>query len=263
LPSYSVCFARHRLRVDTNVTWVRGWFNASGCMETGALKAEADIILRINEGYGLPFESFDVRIEKTKQGTCFTRADYRLLISVDYREAQLEVYDELSLKHAMLHLYSLYIVHKEWGLLLHSSCVVEQGKAYVFGGPSGVGKSTVARLSAPRKLLSDEASLLHLSPEGQIVIYDSPFRSEIPRIESVEPCSLEAIYLLNQSDAVAARTVASGQAFEKLLRNVIYWAHDPAETAKVVRMVANLACRGATFDLFFQRNDSFWKVISS
>ena len=51
-----------------------------------------------------------------------------------------------------MNLYSSFIAYHNWGLLIHSSCVVNKGEAHIFSGHSGAGKSTAAKLSHPRDL---------------------------------------------------------------------------------------------------------------
>jgi hypothetical protein len=185
-----------------------------------------------------------------------------LRISKNYREARLQVYDEFALKHAVMNLYSAFIVHREWGLLIHSSCAIERDCAYLFAGRSGAGKSTVARLSAPRLLLSDEASVVCIPENGAVRVYDSPFRSDI-RSEASSACyPLAAIHLLNQSDRVDRMAISGSAVLTRMMGAVFYWAHDPGETAKVIRLIERLAQSVPTYDLYFQKNDSFWGLIS-
>lgn len=64
-------------------------------------------------------------------------------------------------------------------LLLHSSAVLEDGKAYLFQGKSGTGKSTHASLWTEHiggaELLNDDNPVVRLSPEGVAMAYGSPW----------------------------------------------------------------------------------------
>ena len=62
-------------------------------------------------------------------------------------------------------LHSL-ILARQGGLLVHAASVVRNGRAFVFAGVSGAGKTTIARLAPPDvTLLTDEIS--YLRPESQ------------------------------------------------------------------------------------------------
>lgn len=252
--------ADHPIEVVAGSRWIRDWVAAHFQPSDPASAS----VLRIHteSGYGRRFNSFETRISKTAQGTCYERSDYRLDIAPDHRECRVQVYDEFALRHAFLNLYSAFIVYHEWGLLVHSSCVVDDGKAYLFAGHSGSGKSTVASLSAPRPLLSDEASIVRIAQNGEVAVYDSPFRSESRSLNGLSKHPLAAIQLLHQSEHVNRTSLRSSIAFGKLLGNVFYWAHDPAETAKVVRLMEKLVKAVPVYDLHFQKNDTFWGLIS-
>lgn len=52
------------------------------------------------------------------------------------------------------------------GLLLHAAAVEHEGRAVLFLGPSGAGKTTAVRRSAPRRVLADDVVVVQ-SPEGR------------------------------------------------------------------------------------------------
>src|SRR5690554_1688814 len=136
-----------------------------------------DMFIRIRNGFGQEARSYEVAIHEEGEKVYYEREDYLMEVDQDYRRGLLKVHNELAMKHALMALYSAYIVHYKWGLMIHSSCVAEAGKSYLFAGQSGAGKSTVAILSRPRVILSDEATLVRIGFDG-VFAYDSPFRSD-------------------------------------------------------------------------------------
>ncbi|MCZ8516487.1 hypothetical protein O9H85_29690 [Paenibacillus filicis] len=228
---------------------------------TEPLSNEADIVVHIREGYGAPFEDYDVEVTVTGKTTVYKRTDYLIEADADYRNVNIFVHDDFALKHAMVNLYSAYITQKMWGLLIHSSCLLEQDRAYLFAGHSGAGKSTVVQLSQPRPVLSDEATIVKISEE-EIVIYNSPFRSDtdLPDIPGTYP--LTAIQILRQSLDNRRHRMGGMEGIQQVLQRIFYWAHDPEETKKVFRMCKLLAERVPVYELFFQKNDTFWEEIS-
>ena len=261
--------AEHRLLTRAAVPWITEWLQAFFSVEGidfGETRTEPllpAIQIQIDEGRS-PFEgSFDVKKEKTPSGQLlFTRADYQITVDPSFEKAELIVYDSFALKHALMHLYSLYIVHLGWGLLIHSSCVMDDGRAFLFSGHSGAGKSTAARLSSPRQLLSDEASIVRITPEG-VSVFDSPFRSELlSETKYATSCPLAGIYLLNQSEEIYTQAISNQDAFIRVLDKVFYWSYDPAETMKIMKL-GKLLAQGVPFhELYFQKNNLFWEKIS-
>jgi hypothetical protein len=198
---------------------------------------------------------------KTRTTLMFSRADYEILVDSGYSKATVLVHDELALKHALMNLYSSFIVSRNWGLLLHSSCALEAGKAHLFSGQSGAGKSTAARLSEPRELLSDEATLVKISQQG-IQVFNSPFRSEINPTRFEGSCSLSSIQLLHQATENRRELLRKSDALLALFDKVFYWAHSDQETRQVMRLLNSLVDKVPVYDLEFQKNPSFWELIS-
>jgi len=70
--------------------------------------------------------------------------------------------DDVSINSFLRILYSLALVETR-GLVVHAASLVRDGRAYLFSGRSGSGKTTVARLSTDATLLSDELSIVRMT----------------------------------------------------------------------------------------------------
>lgn len=220
-----------------------------------------DLSLRINHGYGEHFEDYDVKIIKKENHIVYLRKDYFIEVDSSFRNATISAYDELALKHALMNLYSSFILHHNWGLLLHSSCVIDGDKAHIFAGHSGAGKSTAARLSAPRELLSDEATLIKVS-DRSIRIYDSPFRSELETVGYKLHVTLSSIQLLFQDKFNERSQVKQSDAFMQLMDKVFYWPYKEDEVVRVLDFLKKIVRNVPVYDLHFQKNNTFWELIS-
>lgn len=225
------------------------------------LESEPDITLSIIEGFGSPFKDIHVHVSKHDSKIHFRRSDYLIETDPDYKNAVIFVRDELALKHALTNFYSSYIVYHNWGLLIHSSCVIENGIAHIFAGQSGAGKSTAARLSQPRDLLSDEATLIKITSDG-IQVFNSPFRSEIITTGTKECVSLASIQILNQAIQNKRVDLGKAESFIRLMDKIFYWSHDPEETKKIMGLLKMLVDRVPVYELYFRKDDTFWELIS-
>ncbi|MFC4776139.1 hypothetical protein ACFO9Q_05080 [Paenibacillus sp. GCM10023252] len=232
-------------------------------IEPPAVHIEPDITIEIFEFVGEEYmkHEIDVAIEQTDEHVRFVRTDYELTTSLDYRKAHILAHDPVGLMHALLNLYSSYLIYHEQGLLLHSSCIIENGKAWLFAGDSGAGKSTVVTLSQPRPVLSDEATYIIID-EGNLVVHDSPFRSEFPGPCAVHECSIGGIHLLNQSPDVYRVPMTKGDTLIALMDKVFYWRHSTQETSKMISLCKKVVMSTSAYQLYFQENDSFWERIS-
>lgn len=230
--------------------------------ETSLSSEEPDIQVELYDFYGKPYDDGPVEMEDNGREHVYTRADYKLVTTPDYSIAKIYVHDDLALKHALINLYSAWLIHRRAGLLIHSSCVVEDNRAWMFAGPSGAGKSTVADLSVPRPILSDEATLLLFETDGSITIHDSPFRSEMEEACELLSRPLAGIHFLIQSQEVQRIGIRKADALIMLLDKVFYWEHNKLETAKMIALCKQAVERVPAYELYFQKNDTFWGVIS-
>ncbi|CAG7632586.1 hypothetical protein ACFQI7_17890 [Paenibacillus allorhizosphaerae] len=260
---FIITIAEHKLLVTTASDFVQAYIRVKYGARPLPFTAspEADLIVTMEEGYGAPFENYQVDVNATSEQTVYKRTDYLIEMDHAYREIRIYVHDDFALKHAMVNLYSAYITRQQWGLLIHSSCLLEQNRAYLFAGHSGAGKSTVVQLSWPRPILSDEATIVKISEHG-VVIYNSPFRSdtELPDIPGTYP--LTAIQILRQSPDNRRLRMGGMEGLQSVLHRVFYWAHDPEETKKVFRMCKLLAEQVPVYEMYFQKNNTFWEEIS-
>lgn len=222
---------------------------------------EQDMEIAIVLGYGSPFSDYNVFISKENGRTIFRRSDYLIVADIDYRSATIFVNNELALKHALMNLYSSYITYHNWGLLIHSSCVIEDDRAHIFAGQSGAGKSTAARMSQPRDLLSDEATIARITP-NEIKVFNSPFRSEINTKGQKECAPLASIQILHQALQNNRVDLRKADAFVHLMDKIFYWSHNPEETKKIMGLLKMLVDRVPVYELYFRKDDTFWELIS-
>ncbi|MEH7884039.1 hypothetical protein V7654_06905 [Bacillus sp. JJ1609] len=222
-----------------------------------------DKIIRVDilDNWDSPFTSYHVSIKKQEDKITFQRSDYLIESTPDYTSATIQVHDELALKHALMNLYSSYIVHHNWGLLIHSSCAIENGRAHIFAGQSGAGKSTAAKLSQPRELLSDEATIVKIT-QDEVTVFDSPFRSELQYTAYQQPCPLAGIHLLYQADRNRREKLRKPEALLSLMDKVFYWHHDSTETQRIMGLLRTLVEKVPAYELHFRKDPTFWELIS-
>lgn len=90
--------------------------------------------------------------------------------------------DSYFLTHAMMIAYMLSTC-SNGTLLIHSSAVLHDGKAYLFQGKSGTGKSTHVRLWIKNidgaKRLNDDHPIVRFSEDGEAIAYGSPWSGKV------------------------------------------------------------------------------------
>jgi hypothetical protein len=257
-----VRIAEHHWCFRTDSAWIREQLHRTfGLARIDASDAaSADMTVELADGYGTPFAGYEVKTSSSATRISFTRADYRIEAGRELSAARLLVHDGFALKHALMNLYSAFITHREWGLLIHSSCVEEEGRAYLFAGPSGAGKSTAARLSAPRRVLSDEASIVKVSQEG-VTVFDSPFRSDSDALHRPGSYPLAGVHFLKQSREDRIVPVGKLAGVLAAADKIFYWPYDPLETLKVWSLCQRLGRQVPCYDLYFRKSNAFWSLL--
>ena len=145
-------------------------------------------------------------------------------------------------------------------LLFHAAGIVHRTAAYAFFGRSGSGKTTVARLSAGKPVLSDD--LLLLRPAGTIwEAWATPFgRRRAPEVRSAP---LRALLCLVQSPEARLEPMSQGAALGELVANSPVVNADLRRVARLLgRWEAILRAAPAHF-LHFRKSATFWEVIDA
>lgn len=145
------------------------------------------------------------------------------------------------------------------GFLLHAATVVQGGKAYVFMGRSGAGKSTVASLSPRGSVLTDEISLLRRT-DGMWYAHGTPFWGEFRAAGQNRRAPLERIFALEQAGQNRTVRLAARPALAELLGNTLFFSADRRDRESLLRAQVSLMEAVPVERLEFRRDDSFWEV---
>jgi len=139
------------------------------------------------------------------------------------------------------------------GIALHAAGVVVDGRALLFMGNSGVGKSTMARLwSAERDVtvLADDLIILRYE-EGRFIAYGTPWRGE-PGLTSPASAPLARIYLIYHSKTNQLAALPAGARLAARLFNQSYppyWLQEGL--AAHIDLIERLALTIPCFELGF------------
>lgn len=148
------------------------------------------------------------------------------------------------------------------GFLLHAASVVRDGRAYIFVGRSGAGKSTVASLSPAGSVLTDEISLIRYS-EGCWQAFGTPFWGEFRAAGMNSHFPLAGIYFLTQDREDRFEPLNSKQILRALLPCVLFFSSDRQANEALLSTLLDLVERVSACRLHFRRSPNFWRVIAA
>ena len=134
----------------------------------------------------------------------FDRAHFRVLGSMRF-----------SIGTVLMLMYAFATAQKNT-LLMHSSVTVKDGKAYLFLGKSGTGKSTHSQLWINNiegcELLNDDNPVLRVEDNGEVRVYGSPWSGKTPCYRNLD-YPVGAIVDLHQAKKNAIKRMSTLEAY--------------------------------------------------
>ena len=143
------------------------------------------------------------------------------------------------------------------GFLLHAATVIRDDAAYVFTGKSGAGKSTVAALSPPGSVLTDEISLLRRE-HGEWRAYGTPFWGEFRAAGSNSSAPVVGIFRLLQAPENRATPLRPVQTLRALLPNVLFFSAESEANRCLLEVLSQAALEIPGYNRAFRKDPSFW-----
>jgi hypothetical protein len=161
---------------------------------------------------------------------------------------------------SLLRIFLSWKLLEHQGFLLHAATVIRDGKAYVFTGRSGAGKSTVASLSPQGSVLTDEISLLRRE-NGIWRAYGTPFWGEFKAAGSNTSAPVAGIFRLLQAPENRVELLRPMSNLRTLLPNVLFFSAEAESTRKLLEILSLAATEIPGYNLSFRKNPAFWEVL--
>ena len=138
---------------------------------------------------------------------------------------------------------------------------MRNGRAFLFAGASGVGKTTISRLAPPDvTLLTDEISYVRRQDEGYFA-FGTPFTGELAQPGENLRAPVAALYLLAKGPENKIEPVAAAHAARGLLENILFFAGDPELVNLVFQSACEFAGRVPVYRLAFVPDSGVWDMI--
>jgi hypothetical protein len=156
-----------------------------------------------------------------------------------------------------------YRLHEQGGAVLHGAAVVRDGRAYLFLGRSGAGKTTVSRLGLARGLtvLSDDLNaLLPNSPGPEVV--KLPFTGDFGDSGApATPVPLRALCRLEKSTEEGLTPLSRAEAVGCLLACSPFLNTDPYRRETVIATLSALLPKSLpAYALRFSLSGALWDL---
>jgi hypothetical protein len=162
---------------------------------------------------------------------------------------------------AVLRIVHTLVLVEQGGFLMHSASAIRNGKAFLFAGVSGAGKTTISRLAPPDvTLLTDEISYVRKQGEGHTA-FGTPFTGELAKLGENVSAPVAALYLLAQGPENRMEPVGSTDAARGILSNMLFFAQDDKLVRQVFQSACDFAARVPVQRLTFVPDSRVWELI--
>ncbi len=203
----------------------------------------------------------DVRVYRDAGLWRIERGDFRASLDPVARRGRIRQSENPYSIDTVLRIVHTLLLAREGGFLMHAASALRAGRAYLFAGVSGAGKTTISRLAPPdAALLSDEISYVKRAG-ASYVAFGTPFAGELARPGENVRAPLEAIYLLAQGPRNLVEGVAPAQAARELLASVLFFAEDAQLVRTVFGAALDLVERVPVRRLTFVPDARVWDLI--
>ncbi len=204
----------------------------------------------------------DVQVRRESKRWIMERGDFRAEWDTEHRRGWVRQTANPYAIDCVLRILHSLVLAGEGGFLVHAASAVKNGRAFLFAGVSGAGKTTISRLAPSNvTVLTDEISYVRVGRHGYEA-FGTPFAGELARIGANLRAPLEAVYLLVQGPENKIEPVSETAALQAFLRNVLFFAHDPELVEKVFQNAFDFVSRVPVHRLVFVPDAKVWELIA-
>lgn len=162
---------------------------------------------------------------------------------------------------SVLRIVHTLLLAREGGFLLHSSSAVRNGRAFLFAGVSGAGKTGISRLApADATLLTDEMSYVRREGDAYFA-YGTPFAGELAKPGENIRAPIAGLFLLSKGPENRIEDVTPGEALRGILANVLFFAREQDLVRQVFDSACQFAARVPVRRLTFFPDERVWELI--
>lgn len=162
---------------------------------------------------------------------------------------------------AALRIVHTLLLAEEGGFLLHASSVVRDGRAFLFTGVSGAGKTTISQLApSDATLLTDEISYIRRSGDGYRA-YGTPFAGSLQKPGENISAPIAGAFLLSKGTQIRIEPVEQSMAARSLLRNILFFARDTELVNHLFEAALEFVSRVPVRKLIFTPEERVWDMI--
>ncbi len=224
-----------------------------------AEEADWRISIVADDTLSIPHGPFCRARPQFRGGICYLADSARRgRIDVARREARLRAHPLVGASDVRYFLRTVMavVLFQSGALLVHAAGVVCRGKAILFAGRSGSGKTTIASLAGERPILHDDLVCL-LSAGGGWRVAPLPGEATM----KVKPVPLSGILLLGKGAVNWVESVPAGTLVAELAANSPVVNVEPAHWPALLALWRVLLRNTPAGRLYFRPDETLWEAV--
>jgi hypothetical protein len=208
-----------------------------------------------------PVSDDDVRVRREGVEWLFERGDFQARWNPLTRRGRVrQTRNPYALDSVLRILHSL-VLSARGGFLLHAASGICEGRAFLFSGVSGAGKTTLTRLApSDVTLLSDEISYLRPGSSGYSA-YGTPFSGELAKSGENTSAPVGALFFLEKGPENRVDELPLAEAVRRLMRNILFFAEDNELVETLLASACDFVQRVPVRRLTFYPDARVWDEI--
>jgi hypothetical protein len=191
-----------------------------------------------------------------KADAAFRTVELQLREGTFAKEENLWTVPELTFLPLLRVLVMYFLLLRDRGVVLHASGLTIDGRAFLFLGRSGAGKTTLSRLFLSRQdrcVLSDDRMIACKSADG-FTAWGTPWPGDLG-VAVNQSAPLKGIFFLHKSDASQVRAISARQALDQLLAVVSIPWYDRKLVATGLQLCEQLLAQVPLYELHFRPDE--------
>jgi hypothetical protein len=212
----------------------------------------------INQGQGT---DDDVRVSREEGEWNISRGDFHARWNPSIGRGNVRQNPNPYSLDSVLRIVHSLILAERGGFLLHAASAICGGRAYLFSGVSGAGKTTMTRLApSDVTLLTDEISYVRPSADGYSA-FGTPFSGELAKAGENCAAPVACLFFLAQGPENHVDELSSPEAVRRLMRNILFFAEDHGLVEKLFATACDFVSRVPIRRLTFYPDAKVWDEI--
>lgn len=180
------------------------------------------------------------------------------------RAVQLIAPPTLGLNPMVFRPLTSFLLFRDGAFLLHAAAVMTGRGVWLFCGPSGAGKTTIARLAGHRRVLNDDTVAIRPDREG-ISAWSTPFYGDGGPSMATDNVGarIRAVFFLAKAGGYSHRALRPVDVVARAMPEVFLPLGDPGIAERVLEALAGLAASTPCFELAFAPRPALWDYVDA